>query len=196
MYIIEKVKSYCIDILEGNRCKKLPYHNLTHTNRVVDNAKKIIQYLQIPDNDAEIIIISAWFHDIGFCETYYGHEDESIRLTHQYLKDLDYEADKIALVLSCIEATKIPQNPKNILGEILCDSDLHHLGSTNYFYYNKLLRSEWSTECNKSFTNLEWYRLNKEFLENHKYFTQYGQQELEKIKQLNIEKFKILFQDL
>ena len=196
MTIIEKVKSYCTNILEGNICKKLPYHNLLHTKRVVDSAKKIIQYLQIPDEDAEIIIISAWFHDIGFCETYYGHEDESIRLANQYLKDLGYETDKIALVLSCIEATKIPQNPKNILGEILCDSDLHHLGSTNYFSYNRLLRTEWSNECDKSFTDLEWYRLNKDFLENHKYFTQYGQQELKKVKLLNIEKLKLLFQDL
>jgi predicted metal-dependent HD superfamily phosphohydrolase len=188
MNTLQKVKKYCTDILESSTCEKLSYHNFSHTRRVVENAQKIIQYQQVSDNDAELIIISAWFHDVGFCEAYYRHEDESIRLAHAKLKDLCYDPNKIIKVLNCIKATKMPQSPTNVLGEMLCDSDLHHLGSTNFFYYNKLLRTEWAKECNKTFSDLEWYRLNIDFLDNHTYFTQYGQQELEKTKQINLQK--------
>ena len=186
MSIIQEVRNYCTNILENSTCKKLPYHNFLHTSKVVENVDKIIQYQHV--SDAELIIISAWFHDVGFCETYFGHEDESIRLAHKYLQGLNYNPDKITAILNCIEATKMPQNPTTILEEILCDSDLYHLGNNNYFHHNQLLRTEWIIECNKTFSDLEWYRLNKDFLDTHKYFTHYGQQKLEKGKQINIQK--------
>ena len=109
MTILKEVKSYCIGILEGNTCKNLTYHNLSHTSEVVEQLKKMLTHFDISSSDAELLIIAGWFHDVGFCETYIGHEDESIRLAHQFLQNSGYGTDKIKAVLSCIEATKMPQ---------------------------------------------------------------------------------------
>jgi hypothetical protein len=30
--------------------------------------------------ETEMIIITAWFHDLGFCEAYKGHEEINIKV--------------------------------------------------------------------------------------------------------------------
>ena len=68
-----------------------------------------------------------------------------------------------------ILATKIPQSPKNIYEEILCDSDLDYLGREDYIENSNRLLQE--IQLNKKITELEWLNIQDKFLRAHHYFT-------------------------
>ena len=43
---------------------------------------------------------------------------------------------------ACILATKLPQMPDGLLQEMLCDADLYHLGTLDFFACDVLMKKE------------------------------------------------------
>ena len=189
---IESIAKYCSDILQNDHSKNLPFHNFAHTQEVVDNVQLISDAIGIHPKEAKFIAIAACFHDTGFSETYQGHEEVSKRLATQYLSKANCSQTEIEMVLSCIDATKMPQNPTDIYAEVLSDADLFHLGTTNFWYRNLLLRKEWELFYNIKMSDSEWHFRNIEFLEGHRFKTPYGKEVLERGKQENLKKLKQL----
>ena len=68
-----------------------------------------------------------------------------------------------------ILATKIPQTPKNILEQIICDADLDYLGRDDYEKNSNFLLQE--LKLKNDVTELEWLKIQVNFLEKHTYFT-------------------------
>lgn len=190
--LLSKVEQYCTRILENSTCENLPFHNIEHTLEVVANTQKILAEMTISSKEAEAAVIAAWFHDTGFCEVYAGHEEASIKLTSEFLLKQGYNAEGIKAVTQCIEATKMPQNPKTELAKVLCDADLFHVSTPHFFYRKQLLRKEWEDEFNKYYNDMEWHELNLEFLQNHQFLTEYGKTTLGKGQKTNIKKIKNL----
>ena len=176
--MIAAVENYCYKILTTTKCNQLAFHNLEHTLEVVENIQIIGENLGLSEDELEPIKIAGWFHDVGFCERYIGHEDVSINMAKIFLLKEKYNFDKIDVVVSCISATKMPQVPTNKYAEVISDADIFHLGTDTFFYRKLLLRREWEIELNKTSTDLEWHLLNLDFLRRHKYFTSYGKSEL------------------
>ena len=52
----------------------------------------------------------------------------------------------IDAIASCIMATKLPRNPKNLLEEIICDADTYHLGTKDFKKTNKQAFEECSLQ--------------------------------------------------
>lgn len=194
--IIKKVSGYCTDILRNESFKNLPFHNLAHTLEVVAHAALISNVEGLGPGDTELVIIAAYFHDIGYSRSYRGHEDIGKEIAYHYLSKEKYPVEKINLILSCIEATKMPQQPQNKYAGILCDADMFHIGASNFIHRNLLLRKEWELCCNQYYTDAEWYLLNLKFLEGHTFITSYGKQVLENGKQKNLSKLKQLIEQL
>lgn len=190
MSLTAKVENHCTDILANSDCRKLPFHNLRHTQEVVNNVKLISQKLQLSASERELVEIAAWFHDTGFCETYKGHEEESIAIAIKFLTLEGLDAHFIDTICTCIKATKMPQQPENKYAEVLCDADIFHIGTPNFFYRKLLLRREWETFCDLNLNDLEWHKLNLEFLHKHHFRTSYGQNVLEVGKIDNLKKVK------
>lgn len=188
MSIIKHTKTYCTNLLKTTKCRALPFHNLTHTEEVVENVKSICKELNIGHEETRLLQIAAWFHDTGFTRTYKNHEDSSKEIALEFLTKERLDANKIDLILSCIEATRMPQEPKDIYQEILCDADIFHISTPHFFYRKLLLRREWEIFCDIKVTDLEWHQLNLEFLQNSKFHSDYGREVLEKGKNRNIEK--------
>ena len=100
MDIVHEIKNFI-----ENECKKpsskygyepFPFHFVP----VVNYAEKLTDKL---GGDKEIILISAWLHDIG--SIIYGREDHHItgaKIAEEKLKELQYPAEKIELVKKCI----------------------------------------------------------------------------------------------
>jgi len=189
---IKSITRYCSDILHNDKCKNLPFHNFAHTQEVVDKVVLISDVIGIHPKEADFIVIAACFHDTGFSEFYEGHEEVSKRFAAQYMEKANCTKKEIEMVLSCIDATKMPQNPHDIYAEVLCDADLFHLGTPNFLYRNMLLRKEWELFCDIVMTDEEWQLLNIKFLEEHRFKTAYGKEVLEKGKQENLNKVKQL----
>lgn len=174
----------------------LLFHNFHHTANVVRGVRHICKHSHLSKEQKEILTLAAWFHDSGLIRTYKGHEEESQLLAREFLEKYNYPSQKLELVLGCIAATKMPQQPKSVLQQVICDADLFHLSLPEYYYLQKLLLEEWRKVLHKDCTQQEWIQENLDFLTNHQYFTTYGQVELQKGKEWNIEKYKQLLTEV
>ena len=190
--ILNGVSQYCEQILTTSKCALLPFHNLEHTKEVVDNVKTIGEHEGFSKEEIETLQIAAWFHDTGFSETYSGHEEASIKIAKAFLSQNGLLKGRINKILSAIEATKMPQTAKNRLDAVLCDADVYHIGTCDFFFKKLLLRLEWSLFNIMDIEDVEWYKLNRDFLHNHHFKTKYGKEVLEKVKTANEKKVKYI----
>ncbi|MGB5893459.1 MAG: HD domain-containing protein, partial [Ignavibacteriaceae bacterium] len=140
--IINKAHQYVQNIFNEHAPPENVYHNLNHTTEVVAAVKEIAAADGVGDDDLELLIIAAWFHDSGYVKICKGHEEVSIGYVKEFLNTNNYPEDKAEKIISLIQATKIPQSPKNHLEEILCDADLHHLGTKSFEEKGDLFRLE------------------------------------------------------
>lgn len=154
--------------------ENLVYHDYVHTRQVVRAARSIGKGMRISSDDLEIVTIAAWLHDIGFTEVYDGHEERGAAIATTFLAAQGSPQERIDQVVGCILATRMPQNPTNILQEIVCDADLAHLADRSLLQRNELLRLEWQLVLGKIFTDLEWERQTFEFLSRTAFHTRYA----------------------
>lgn len=175
MSILQKVENYVISQLTENLPKTHIYHNLSHTLRVVNFVKELIEGENIGKRDAQVLELTAWFHDLGFIKSYENHEQYSAQLAKEFLLKEKITKTTIAKVEQCILATTQTNEPVNILEKIIIDADCAHLGKKIYSEVSELLREEWEQQNLKTFTDVEWIQENIDFLTNqHQYYTDYA----------------------
>ncbi|MCI5058689.1 MAG: DUF5706 domain-containing protein, partial [Flavobacteriales bacterium] len=187
--ILDLASNTVFDIFKNGEIKNLVYHDYNHTAEVVKAAKKIGKAYGLEENSMILLELAAWFHDTGYSKKYYGHEEVSAKLAEQFMKENAFEEKDIEAVKLAIMGTIWPQRPSNEIGEILCDADMAHFGSKDYFDKSELLRLEW--ELNDKFPkDFTWPESEISFLTQHAYFTECAEKDLAKRKQKNILKLK------
>jgi len=184
--IIKKTEVYVSDLFREKLSPKLIYHNYAHTLDVVNNSRKIGKKSGLSDDELEIVTLAAWFHDTGYTIDYSTHEEKGKSLAESFLTANNYPAEKTAAVLNCIEATKVPQSPQNIMEQVVCDADLIHFGSEDFFEYSDVLKNEWETLGIKKVSEIDWYKTSVELLSTHKYFTAYARKKFEPQQAVNL----------
>ena len=187
--ILSKVKEFIGRTFREKGSTDAHYHNFTHTAEVAKVAEEIAGAMGITDNDKEALLIAAWFHDIGHTEKCEGHEDIGIAMARKFLQENNYPSDGIEKVVSLIDATRMPRNPKNVLEEIICDADLHHLGTDKFDVKGELFKNELEALSCCKIPEKEWITNNLKFFKQHKFYTDYAKQRFET--QKNINYFKI-----
>ena len=171
---VNKVSAYATKMLKEDLPPDLYFHDWYHTNKVASVSYRIAEASEVSGDDFEVLMIAAWFHDLGFVKSYNEHEKYSEELAESFLMNWNYESEKLTKVINCIKATRMPQSPNTFLERILCDADMAHLGSHDYLNRLTLLRKEWFVKLKKTCKDEQWYMENVRFLERHKYFTLYG----------------------
>ncbi len=177
--ITKDASDYVFDLMKTKLPGIYVYHNNKHTQDVVDAIKKIGNKTGLSEDELEIVTLAGWFHDTGFTEKSENHEDVSVAIARKFLKDNNYNDESAEKVVGCINATRYPQTPTNVLEETICDADLFHLGTKDYNDKSDLLRVEWEKTNNKHYTEIEWLKINIDFLASHKYFTKYAKKSLD-----------------
>jgi len=157
--------------LEKELAPHLTYHNLLHTEDVMQAAGAMANTEHIGENEKELLLTAALFHDTGFFKKRDGHEAESCNIARNYLPLYGYSPSEIEQICNIIMATMLPQSPKNRLGEILCDADLDYLGRDDFFTLSARLFAELQAEAIVK-DEEEWNREQADFIGNHHYFTQ------------------------
>lgn len=186
--ILTKVEAYVRALFKEQQSNKLVFHNLAHTEMVVNACDEISRGMQLNTNDREILLIAAWFHDTGYLCTYTGHEEVSKTIAQEFLFNNKYPRPKINKVMNCIGVTQLDAEPHDIIEKVICDADLYHLSCKNYFQLSKQLRKEWELIFDTEVSDDQWHRQNLNFLHQHNYCTAYAKNYLEKGKQMNIKK--------
>lgn len=156
--------------LEKELPERLTYHNLHHTLDVLQAAERIAVEESITENEKELLLTAALFHDTGFLKKRDGHEVESCNIAHYYLPLYGYKGAEVEQVCGLIMATRIPQWPGDKLGEILCDADLDYLGRDDFFVLSARLFNELKNEGIVK-NEQEWNKEQADFMGAHHYFT-------------------------
>ena len=84
----------------------------------------------------------------------------------------------------------MPQAPKNLLEQIVCDADLFHLGTNKFDEKDKLLRKEINLLHNIDLSKEQWHEKTVKFMEEHSYHTDYAKLLLNGEKEKNLELIK------
>lgn len=174
---IEETRQYVIEFIADHFSEQICYHNIDHTLDVVEATEIIGRACNISDADLEMLLIAAWFHDTGYYLGCRNHEETSAEIAKNFLTLKGKDRKFIGNVINCILATKVPQSPRNLFEQIICDADLYHLATEKFFEKSELLWQEFSHN-DKNMTPLRWLNQSKEFVSSHRYHTVYGKNEL------------------
>ncbi len=182
----EAARVYALDILENHLSANLYYHSAAHTrDDVVPAAIWLAQQENIKEADTFLLLTAAWYHDLGYVTGVDDHETRSKQLAAQVLPRFGYTSEQIATIQRLIEATRVPQQPKTHLEEIIADADLDTLGREDFFETSYLLYVE-LLSLGHQITPLEWTERQLNFLQTHTYFTRTAKTERDPVKQENI----------
>lgn len=182
---LNKIHDDIVSLLKAKLPKHLAYHSLKHTLYVLNRANYIAEKEGVSGNNLRLVKIAALCHDIGFTQTHINHEEIGCKIVRNHFKDYNLTSDEVKQICGMIMATKVPQQPKNLLEEILADADLEYL-STNKFKAigNKLFLEQ--KHYNPNLTEQQWDTIQIAFLKKHKYFTKYCKHYKEHRKQRNL----------
>jgi uncharacterized protein len=185
------VKAFVLDKLERELLPIYTYHGLHHTIDVLKTAAEICHTEGVNSHNTTLVKTAALFHDSGFTISPKEHEATGCEIARNILPDYGYSEADIEHICGMIMATKIPQSPKNLLEQILCDADLDYLGRNDFFSIGNTLFEELQV-LGILETTLQWNTMQVKFLESHKYHTESTKQLREIQKQLHIEEVKKL----
>jgi predicted metal-dependent HD superfamily phosphohydrolase len=173
--IVQKSERFVRDLFEKEMPEHLTYHDIEHTEYVVNQSRIIGQNSGLTEEEINTVMVAAWFHDSGFVSTSIGHEKKSQELAREFLTSAGVPKDQIKNVILCIKATEMPQDPgNNKLARVLCDADMAYLSEEFYLDKTKRLRKEWNTSSEQKLTREEYYKQTVDLFNNHNYFTEYA----------------------
>ena len=189
--IVLEARKFSEEILNNKLPEVLCYHCVEHTQEVVKATRVIGDGLGLSEDQLEIVELAAWFHDLGYREVVENHEEVSASIALEFLRIRSFPDDKIAQVVGCIMATKMPQSPKNNLESVLCDADLAHLGTEQFMQKSQLLKEETEALTKRNISERDWLIGNKDFISNHQYFTEVAKEKLKPIKERHLKEIKV-----
>ena len=164
-------EAYALHQLRAHLPAALTYHGLHHTLDVYDAVLAYARHEGVTDaDDLTLLRTAALYHDIGFLDTYRGHEARGCEIAQAVLPGFGYSAGQIERIGGMIRATALPQTPRDLLEEILCDCDLDYLGRPDFWSIGATLFAEFRAHGIVQ-TELDWNRLQVSFLTQHRYFT-------------------------
>ncbi|MGH2565985.1 MAG: HD domain-containing protein, partial [Ginsengibacter sp.] len=162
---------------------------------VLGAALKIAEAEKLSEHEIKLLRIAALFHDAGFTRVYKNHEEKGCQMVKDILPSFGYAEEEITIICGMIMATKIPQSPKTKLEKIICDADLDYLGRNDFHRISNTLFEEMKIYVHVH-DEKQWNIIQKNFLEKHHYYTQYGIINREPKKQKHLKKIEKLISSL
>jgi HD superfamily phosphodiesterase len=188
--LYRKVEQYVTELYDKVHHPHLLYHNLHHTQSVVNRTKEIAGHYNLVENDMLVLYVAAWFHDTGYLfEEPIRHEAKSAEIMREFMKQQAVDDDLIASTEECIMATKGGVKPVNLLQQIICDADTYHFGTKEFKVTNKLVYEEFKLR-HDGLTKAEWNEKTINLLEEHQFYTTYCKELLTEKKRKNLKKLK------
>ena len=168
-----KLRRKVLNLLRTELTNDLRYHGIAHTLGVLKVCNDYIRREKLSSEESKLLRTGAICHDLGFTVSYDDHEEHSVIIASDLMKQYGYSQKNIKVVIGLINATKVPQSPKNHLEKILCDADLDYLGRSDYNKISDLLFQELNAFGQIS-SREEWREIQISFLEKHQYHTPFA----------------------
>ncbi|NEQ54449.1 MAG: HD domain-containing protein [Leptolyngbya sp. SIO3F4] len=166
------------------------FHDYGHTLSVVKAANILSFYHDLTEQEKEVLILSAWLHDIGYLFDNREHEEAGAHYALHFLLEKGFSQNTSLQVRDAIRKTKLYAVPETKVQMILKDADLYHLSQPDFFVETEKLRLELYDlnvcTCSKE----EWIQKNLDFMEQHRYYSEFASNYLTEGKLINMEVLK------
>ena len=183
--IFKDAEIYVAGLFTNADTSRLVYHLYDHTRKVVDFSTEIATHYNLIDTDQFVVRVAALFHDTGYLFADPDvHEEKSVEIMKAFMQSTKFNENVIDSIEDCIMATKLPSNPTNLLQQILADADSYHLGTKEFGHANEQFYKE-QTNRHGFISRQDWIKKTIEFLDGHKYFTNYCKEKLQDRKKKN-----------
>ncbi len=167
----EKLREHVFKILAVELDPRLYYHGVHHTrDYVLPAAQHLAAAEGVNGEPLTLLLTAAVLHDFGYIKQYENNEIIAASLASEMLVDFAYTPEQIAVIKNIIMATALPQTANNILEQIMCDADLYHLGSKDFFALSDDLWRE-LVAFGAPLSKKQWHEISIRFVEQHTYFT-------------------------
>jgi HD superfamily phosphodiesterase len=134
-----------------------PFHNLSHSQRVAENAAKIAKSLGYKDLD--FLTVCVYWHDIARTQNIDPHEEPGAAMARDDLLVRGVSAKTANLAYEAIRFHKSTANPLTVEGKIVRDADKLDLISVarweNYIKAGKF--ADYATERKETMENINRY---------------------------------------
>ncbi|QMU28323.1 HD domain-containing protein [Adhaeribacter radiodurans] len=185
-----KIQEFVTHKLVTGLSEKLTYHHLKHTLDVFEQSLVIADLENVTaEEDLFLLKIGALYHDVGFLDTYQGHEEKGCEIAEKDLTYFGLTSLQKEIVFGLIRATRIPQAPETKLQQIICDADLDYLGRQDFDVIAQSLYQEFLWQGLVK-NDLDWNKVQVKFLESHHYFTPSSRQRRNPVKQQHLAQIK------
>ena len=185
--LLLNAEKYVFSLLTKELKGEFFYHNLSHTQRVVNATKELIEGEKVSEVDANILLLAAWFHDVGYIKGIENHEETSVRIVTNFLQEYNIDESIINDVSRIIRATKMGVEPDDLLEKIIKDADSAHIAKKSFSDISDLLKEELNLVCDKNYSDFDWIQVNIDFLANkHHYYTAFAQENWQQGKDKNL----------
>lgn len=190
-------KEYVLGRLTEELSPDLTYHSLTHTrDDVLPAARRLGQLSGINGETLLLLETAALYHDTGFLRQYHDHETASIAIARETLPDFGYTPAQIELIVGLIAATRMPQQPRTPLQQLMCDADLDLLGREDFMRLNRELLKEVRLYSGRDIAEHEWLTEQLQFLQSHHFFSPAAIASRSAGKAKNVEKMRRSLEEL
>ena len=184
------VEQYIKALFRDELPSGIKYHDADHTlhptNGVVAVANRIAISENISENDRELLITAAYFHDTGYIREYDKNEPIAARMAGRILRLIGYKPDEIEKIQEMILSTDLEREPKTHVEKILCDADLDHLGREDFFELDGRLREGRGARGLDVSDDAKWYKGTLKIIQNHQFYTESQKLLREEKKEKNI----------
>lgn len=185
--LVKEAGAYVSKLLAEKLPDSIEFHTIDHAKCVVDNAEFIGKNSGLTDDEINVVKLCAWFHDAGYVVKAEGHEAEGAKIAAEFLNLKGIDKATIKLIENCILATIVPQQPKDLISQVLCDADLIHLSKDNYFERIEKMRKEWANLSEKKIGKRKFHATSVKFFRMHQYHTDFAKEELQPKKDKNLQ---------
>lgn len=187
--LLEAAETFVTHLLTEKLDPRFLYHNLEHTQRVVQSTKELIEHHNLTREDQHVLLLAAWLHDTGYIHGREGHEKKSSRIAKEFLLGQGLDPRTTERVCGLIMATERYHKPVNLLEEILRDADASHLGQPVFMEVSELLKKELAQMDIAHYTPAEWRELHIEiFQSEHHFYTGYARKHWQPGKDRNLQR--------
>lgn len=190
MTTIEQAEDFVYQLFKDKLSDSFCYHNFNHTSSVVDAVKTMAAAQSVSGQELELLLLAAWFHDVGYTKGCERHEASSITIAEAFLTDRNYDRNAIDRIAALINATVKTYIPVNDLEKIIRDADYYHLAKKDYLVSSESLKEELKKTMSLDFTDLQWAKENLNFLQNHQFYSDYALCNWQAKKQKNIQRIQ------
>lgn len=167
------------------------YHHYNHALDVMYRAIYLWEKEWVSDEDIEILILAALFHDTWFIIQYEDNEEFWAKVASNYLKTILYPKAKISKIEDLIMSTSpYYTEPDDILESIIKDADIDNIWREDFFEKWDELRKETETIKNIKIKNPDWHHSSLDFIYNSSFHTKTQKEERWKQKEINLKKLE------